>query len=111
MKKLFTSAFLFLVLVSAQAANDTPDQIKAKATATTRELAQKIGLNEQEYIKVRAYTLEKLVAVKEITEMYSNDVEMRDKKLQALDEEYNKNVMAVLSPRQHESFMALNKQK
>ena len=106
MKKLFTSAFLFLVLVSAQAA-DTPEQIRTKATETTRQLAQKLGFNEQEYIKVKAYTFEKLIAEKEINEMYSNDADMRAKKLQAIEEEYQKNVVAVLSPKQTENFMAL----
>ena len=109
MKKLFTSAFLFLVFLSAQAAQDTPDQIKAKATETTRTLAQKIGLNEQEYIRIKAYTVEKLMAVKEVNEMYANDAEMRTKKLQAIETEYNKSVVAVLSPKQNESFMALTK--
>ena len=111
MKKLFTSAFLFLVLLSAQAAQDTPEQIKAKATETTRQLAQKIGLNEQEYIKVKAFTLDKLMAVKEVTEMYGNDADMRAKKLQAIEEEYNKNVLAILSPKQHENFVALSTTK
>ncbi|GEO02603.1 hypothetical protein AAE02nite_02670 [Adhaeribacter aerolatus] len=108
MKKLITSVFLLLVLVSAQAA-DTPEQIRANATKTTRELAQKLGFNEQEYIKVKAYTLEKLIAVKEVSQMYSNDADMRNKKLQAIEEEYQKNVVAVLSPKQTESFMALVK--
>lgn len=106
MKKLLTSAFLLFVLVSAQAA-DTPEQIRAKATETTRQLAQKIGFNEQEYIKVKAYTLEKLVAAKEVNEMYSNDPEMRAKKLQAIEEAYQKNVVAILSPKQSESFVAI----
>ncbi|MDB5263945.1 MAG: hypothetical protein JWQ14_3228 [Adhaeribacter sp.] len=109
MKKLFTSAFLLLVLVSAQAAQDTPEQIRSKATENTRQLAQKIGLNEQEYIRVKAYTLEKLIAAKEINEMYANDAEMRTKKLMAVEEEYQKNVVAVLSPKQSESFVALIK--
>lgn len=109
MKKLFTSALLVLVLFSAQAAQDTPDQIKAKATETTRQLAQKIGFNEQEYIKVKAFTVEKLMAAKEVNEMYANDADMRTKKLMAIEEEYTKSVMAVLSPRQHENFVALTK--
>jgi hypothetical protein len=109
MKKLITSAFLLLILVSAQAGNDTPEQLRTKATESTRQLAQKIGFNEQEYIKVKAYTLEKLIAAKEVNEMYSNDPEMRAKKLMAIEEEYQKNVVAILSPKQSESFVALSK--
>jgi len=106
MKKLLTSAFLLFVLVSAQAA-DTPEQIRAKATETTRQLAQKIGFNEQEYIRVKAYTLEKLIAAKEVNEMYANDPEMRAKKLKDIEEAYQKNVVAVLSPKQSENFVAM----
>ena len=109
MKKLFTSALLLFIMFSAQAAQDTPEQIRSKATETARQLSQKIGFNEQEYIKVKAYTLEKLIAAKEVNEMYSNDPEMRTKKLQAIEEEYLKNVVAVLSPKQTESFVALVK--
>ena len=108
MKKLFTSAFLLFIMFSAQAA-DTPEQIRSKATETARQLSQKIGFNEQEYIKVKAYTLEKMIAAKEVNEMYSNDPEMRAKKLQAIEEEYLKNVVAILSPKQTESFVALVK--
>ncbi len=54
MKKIFTTAFLFLALYGAQAA-DSPEQLRVQAIEQTRQLAQKIGLNEMEYIKVKNY--------------------------------------------------------
>jgi hypothetical protein len=113
MKKIFTTVILFLAFITAQAqtAEPTPEQLKAQATEQTRELAQKIGLNELEYIKVKNYTLQKLIATQEIKQMYSNDPDMRDKKLAAIEEEYNKNLMATLTPKQHLNYVALNTPK
>jgi hypothetical protein len=113
MKKIFTSAFLCLALITAKAqtAELTPEQIRAQATAQTRELSQKIGLNELEYIKVKSYTLQKLIAIQEVNQMYSNDVEMRNKKLAAIEEEFIKNLVAILTPKQHLNYVALNTPK
>lgn len=106
MRKIFTTAFLFLAFYSAQA-TDSPEQIRIQAIEQTRQLAQKIGLNELEYIKVKNYTYNKLIAIQEVNEMYSNDAEMRVKKLQAIEEEYSKNVVATLTPKQHQNFLAM----
>lgn len=113
MKKIFTTAFLCFTLVAAQAqtSEQGPEQLKVQATEQTRALAQKIGLNELEYIKVKNYTLQKLIAVQEINQMYSNDEEMRNKKLAAIEEEYTKNLMATFTPKQHLNFTAMNSQK
>ncbi|MGV3639867.1 MAG: hypothetical protein ACO1NZ_05055 [Adhaeribacter sp.] len=113
MKKIFTSAVFCLALFAAQAQTTEPgpDQLKAQATEQTRVLAQKIGLNELEYIKIKNYTLQKLIAAQEVNQMYSNDAEMRAKKLAAIEEEYTKNLMATLTPKQHLNYTAMNSQK
>lgn len=113
MKKIFTSAFLCLALFAAQAqtAEPGPEQLKAQATEQTRQLAQKIGLNELEYIKVKNFTLQKLIAIQEVNQMYSNDEEMRNKKLAAIEEEYTRNLMATFTPKQHLNYTAMNSQK
>lgn len=110
MKKIFTAAFLCLAFLTAQAqtAESTPEQLKTQATEQTRALAQKIGLNEMEYIKVKNFTLQKLIATQEVNQMYSNDPDMRQKKLAAIEEEYNKNLVATLTPKQHMNYVALN---
>ena len=113
MKKIFTSAFLCLALFTAQAqtSEPSPEQLKAQAAEQTRQLAQKIGLNELEYIKIKNFTLQKLIATQEVNQMYSNDEEMRNKKLAAIEEEYTKNLMATLTPKQHLNFTAMNSQR
>jgi len=108
MKKIFTTTLLFISLVSVQAADGSFDALRAKATEETRVLVQKVGLNEMEYIKVKGLIYNKLVAVKEVTEMYGKNPAMRDKKLQAIEEEFNKNLITTLTPKQHQSYLALS---
>jgi len=108
MKKIFTTALLFISLVSVQAADGSLDALRAKATEETRVLVQKVGLNEMEYIKVKGLIYSKLVAVKEVNEMYVNDPAMRDKELRAIEEEFNKNLITTLTTKQHQSYLALS---
>jgi len=108
MKKIFTTALLFITLLSVQAADDSLAALKAKATEETRVIVQKIGLNEIEYIKIKSFVYNKLVAIKEANEMYANNPEMRTKKLQAIEEEFDKNLLATLSPKQHQNYLALS---
>ncbi|WP_026462037.1 hypothetical protein [Adhaeribacter aquaticus] len=109
MKKLFTSIFLLLALVTAQAAESNPEELKSQATALTRELAQKIGLNELEYIKVKNFTFEKLLAIQEATEKYANDPEVKQKKVAEIEEQFDKNLISTLSPKQQQNYLALKK--
>jgi len=108
MKKTLTTALLFLFMFAAQAADGSLESLKAKATEETRTLVQKIGLNELEYIKIKGIIYNKLVAIKETNELYANDADMRTKKVQAIEEEFNKSLMASLTPKQHQSYLALN---
>ena len=108
MKKIFTTALLFLCMFAAQAADGSLEALKAKATEETRILVQKVGLNEIEYIKIKGIIYNKLVAIKEANELYANDAEMRTKKVQEIEEEFNKSLMASLTPKQHKSYLALN---
>jgi len=109
MKNIFTTALLFITLFSAQAADGSLEALKTKATEETRVLVQKIGLNEVEYIKIKSFIYNKLVAIKEADELYANEPAMRAKKLQAIEEEFNKNLTATLTPKQHQNYLALNK--
>ncbi|PIQ19668.1 MAG: hypothetical protein COW65_19465 [Cytophagales bacterium CG18_big_fil_WC_8_21_14_2_50_42_9] len=108
MKKIFTTILLFITLFCAQAADGSLEALKAKATEETRVLVQKLGLNEIEYIKIKSFVYNKLVAIKEANEMYANEPEMRTKKLQAIEEEFNKNLVATLTPKQQQNYLALS---
>ena len=108
MKKLITSAFFVFAIMSAQASNDS-DQFKTQAADITRRIANQIGLNESEYIQVKKFTTDKLVAVAEVKEMYSNDSEMMFRKISEIEDSYNHKVQNILTASQFESYANLNK--
>jgi hypothetical protein len=108
MKKLITSAFFVFAIMSAQASNDS-DQFKTQAADITRRMANQIGLNESEYIQVKQYTTDKLVAVAEIKEMYSNDSEMMFRKISEVEDSYNHKVQSILTAKQFDSYISLHK--
>lgn len=108
MKKLITSAFFVFAIVSAQASNDS-ELYKKQATDITRRIANQIGLNESEYIQVKKYTTDKLVAVAEVKEMYSNDSEMMFRKISEIENSYNHKVQSILTASQFDNYTTLNK--
>lgn len=108
MKKLLTSAILSVILFSAQANSET-DNFRAQAADITRRMANQLELNESEYIQLKGYTLEKLVAASEIKEMYSIDINMMLRKLNEIDDIYTHRVQNILSNKQFENYLTLNK--
>ena len=115
MKQFFTLVLILVSFSFAQAGNKyavskgTEEQLKTQAIEQTRELAVKLGLNEAEYIRVKNITFQKLVALKEAEGMYAHNAEMKAKKLQGIEEEFNQQLAAALSAKQHKSYMALVK--
>lgn len=108
MKKLLTSAILSVILFSAQANSET-DNFRAQAADITRRMANQLELNESEYIQLKGYTLEKLVAASEIKEVYSIDINMMLRKLNEIDDIYTHRVQNILSNKQFENYLTLNK--
>ena len=115
MKQFFTLVLILVSFSFAQAGNKyavskgTEEQLKTQAIEQTRELAVKLGLNEAEYIRVKNITFQKLVALKEAEGMYAHNAEMKAKKLQGIEEEFNQQLAAALPAKQHKSYMALVK--
>ena len=115
MKSFFTTLLLVLTLAVAQAgtkqniSKGTEEQLKTQAIEQTRQLAGQLGLNEADYIRVKNITFQKLVAVKEAEEMYANNAEMKAKKLQVIQEEFNQQLAGALSAKQHRTYMAMAK--
>lgn len=107
MKKLLTSAFLFFVFFTANAANN-PANINNEASTIARQLANQIELNESEYIQVKNYTVEKLAFVAEITEMYSNNPEMMNRKLTEVEKDYQHKITSLLNVKQYENYLTIN---
>lgn len=108
MKKLFISAILSVTFFAVQAGNKlSNEELNKQATEITRDLTNKVGLNEFEYIKVKSFMFDKLKAENEINDMYSNDPEMRIKKLQEIDIQFNSKLATVLNAKQQEAYAKL----
>ena len=104
-----TIAFGLLFGFSAMAQNQPVNNnlgLDSKVTEETRAMAQKIGLNEREYITLRKLNQERIAQTAEVENMYSNDPAMRDMKIREIDEHYEARLIAVLNPKQQEAYAA-----
>jgi hypothetical protein len=79
------------------------------STIQTREMAQKIGLNEREYITLRKLNQERMTQSAEVENMYSNDPEMREMKLREINEHFDARLQAVLNPKQQLAYAGYKK--
>ena|SRR5688572_7062487 len=104
MKKIITSTFFAFAVLTVNAA--TIGNITTEATEIARQLIGKAQLNEMEYIKVRALTIEKLEKVAEIRSMYSNDADMMAKKIAEAESNYNYKLQNSLSEKQFASYVS-----
>ena len=108
MKKLITSAFFAFAVLTANAA--TIGNVTSEATEIARQLIGQAQLNEMEYIKVRAFTIEKLEKVAEIRSMYSNDADMMAKKIAEAENNYNYKLQNALTEKQFASYISYTNQ-
>ena len=106
MKKVILSlAFAFAVTLTGFAQEKTSKAgLDSKITEQTREIAQKIGLNEREYITLRKLNQERIVQTAQVESMYSNDPEMRTMKIREIDEHFDARLIAVLNSKQQEAY-------
>jgi len=102
MKKLLTSAFFALTLLTAYAEGDA----HARASELARRMANEIQLNEREFIVVRQLAVQKIERIDEIKSMYSNDADMMSKKIKEAEENFNYNLRAALNTKQFDSYLA-----
>ena len=104
MKKLLASAFFALTLLTVNASGE--GDVYSKASELARRISTEIQLNEREYIEVRKLALVKIERMNEINAMYSNDADMRAKKLNEAEENFNYNLRTALNNKQFESYVA-----
>lgn len=69
-------------------------------------MAAELGLNESEYLKLKALNRERVAKADEIAELYSHDPNLMDKKLQELESNFDKQFKAMLSPTQLAAYAA-----
>jgi hypothetical protein len=105
MKKLIISALFSFAILTVNAGNNPAANINTEATDFARRMINEAHLNESEYIKVRAFTIEKLEKVAEIRSMYSNDADMMAKKLAEAENNYNYKLQSALTEKQFASYV------
>ena len=104
MKKLLISALFSFAILTVNAGNN-PANIQAEATEFARKMIAEAQLNESEYIKLRALTIEKLEKEAEIKSMYSNDADMMAKKLAEAENNFTYRLQSSLTEKQFASYV------
>ncbi len=98
------SFFFFATWISY--GQDLSPSAEKRVNLITRVMAAELGLNEPEYLKLKALNRERVVKADEIAELYSQDQALMDKKLQELEFNFDKKFKAMLSPSQLAAYAA-----
>lgn len=72
----------------------------ATATELTRQMANRLQLNEAQYIRLRAVNQVKLARADEIQWQYQGDPAERQRRLQELEAQYEQECQRILTPSQ-----------
>ena len=62
--------------------------------------ATELGLNESEYLRLKALNRERVIKADELAELYSDNQEVLNKKIYELEVSFDKKFTAILSPSQ-----------
>ncbi|AKQ44429.1 hypothetical protein TH63_00305 [Rufibacter radiotolerans] len=65
-----------------------------------------MGLNESEYIQIKALNQDRLAKAAEVAKMYSNDTEMRDARLKEIEGNFESDLFKILNARQVDAYAA-----
>ena len=97
---IYTFALVFTFAGSALAQSTAEE----RAATVTRDMSEKLSLNESEYIKLKSMNRDRFTRAFEITSQYSNDMAMRDMKLAELQNAYDNQLREFLNPKQLEAY-------
>jgi hypothetical protein len=102
MKNFTLTVFFFLSLVFSAAAQQTPSTpaLDQASSNLTRIMMQNMGLNEDEYIKLKALNQERLSKATEADKLYADDQEQRDVRLREIEDEFEVKLFNMLNTRQ-----------
>jgi len=104
-KPLLSLLFIFLISFAVKA-QDISDSAEKRIALITRVMTAELGLNESEYIRLKALNRERIVKGDEIAEFYTNDPDMKAKKLMELENNFDKKFRAMLNPNQLAAYSA-----
>lgn len=100
MRKVLLSISIFFCATLISFGQDLSPSAEKRVNLITRVMASELGLNESEYLKLKALNRERVVKSDEIAELYSHDQALLDKKLQELETNFDKQFKSMLSPSQ-----------
>jgi hypothetical protein len=106
MKKVLTLIFLGMSLGAAAQTSNAEAELWQNATVISRKIAAKLELNEQEYIQVKALTLQKLRTVNKITDNYAYNPRLQRLKLAEVENGYQWQLRNILNAKQVEQYLA-----
>lgn len=108
MKNFSLVLFFFFALVVSAVAQDVPstEAVDKASTSVSRLMVQSMGLNESEYIQIKALNQDRLAKAAEVTKMYSNDSEMRDARLKEIEGNFESDLFKILNARQVDAYAA-----
>lgn len=104
MKNLIFTFALIVALTSNSVYAQSGNNLDSRVANTTREMSAQLGLNESEYIKLKALNRERFSKAAQISSMYSNDIAMRDMKMTELQDSYETELRSFLNNKQLESY-------
>lgn len=105
MKKVMLTAAMMLALSTTTLfAQTASNDLDSRVAAVTRDMSVKLGLNESDYIRLKNINREKLVKADEITNMYKNDMGMRNAKLSELQNNYDTQLRSFLNTKQLDAY-------
>lgn len=103
MKKVYILTCLLVSMTLSLAPNASADNgtsLNSRATTLTRQLAQKVRLNEAQYVKVKRLNLRMLAEMEEAKTRLSSDQASLDTYLAEVQAHYEWDLAAILGPRQ-----------
>jgi len=106
MKNYLLVIALFTLTTFSASAQNISDSADKRISLITRVMTAELGLNESEYIRLKALNRERIVKGDEISEFYSNNPQIKAQKLQELENNFDKKFKAMLSPSQLAAYAA-----
>lgn len=103
MKKLFSLLIwiaVFSMGIAAHAGSGKQQKLADRATAMTRQMAQKTALNEGQYVKVRQLNVRLLTEMQALQTRYASDPAALDQQMAELQGRYEWDLATILWPRQ-----------
>lgn len=101
---LLLCAALFSTAPVAQAGSGNQQKLASRATAMTRQMAQKAALNEGQYVKVRQLNMRLLTEMQALQTRYASDPATLDQQVAELQGRYEWDLATILWPRQMAAY-------